>query len=92
MAEVSYTEARARLAELLDKAEEDREPIFITRHGKPAAALISADELASMRETLYLLRSPRNAARLLEAILQAERGEGEMLTLEQLRQQVGLDE
>lgn len=91
MAEVSYSEARANLAELLDKAEEDREPIIITRHGKPAA-LISADELASMQETLYLLRSPRNVARLLEAIQQAERGEGEILTLQELRQQVGLDE
>jgi antitoxin YefM len=88
----SYTEARANLAELMDKAEEDREPIVITRHGKPSAVLISVEEWESMEATLHLLRSPRNAARLFEAIAQIERGEGVEMSLEELRRQVGLGE
>lgn len=86
--QVSYSEARAKLAELLDQAEDDREEIVITRRGKPSAALVSADELESLREMLHLLRSPLNALRLLEAIEQAERGDGERLTASDLRRQV----
>jgi antitoxin YefM len=88
----SYTEARANLAELMDKAEEDREPIIITRRGRPSAVLISAEEWESMEATLHLLRSPKNAARLFEAVAQIKRGEGVEMSLEELRRQAGLDE
>jgi antitoxin YefM len=84
----SYTEARANLAELMDKAEEDREPIVITRHGKPSAVLISVEEWESMEATLHLLRSPRNAARLFEAMDRADRGEGTSMTMEEVRRMV----
>ena len=89
--QVSYTEARARLAELLDRAEDDRETVIITRRGRPSAAIVALDELESMRETLHLFRSPRNAARLLEAIERAERGEGHPQSIEEFRHEVGLD-
>lgn len=92
MIQRSYSEARAHLAELMDKSEEDREPVLITRHGKPASVLVAASEFESMRETLYLLRSPRNAARLLEAMAQVERGEGVPMTLEELRREAVLGE
>jgi antitoxin YefM len=88
----SYSEARAHLAELMDRAEDDRETVIITRHGKPSTVLISAEEWESMEATLHLLRSPRNAARLFEAMAQVERGEGVEMTLEELRSRVGLDE
>lgn len=87
----SYSEARAHLAELMDKAEEDRETVVITRRGKPATVLVSADEWESMEATLHLLRSPRNAARLLEAMDQIKRGEGTETTLPELRRQLGLN-
>jgi antitoxin YefM len=61
-------EARANLARLCDRVVNDRETVILTRRGKPAVALIAADELASLEETAYLLRSPRNAARLLTAL------------------------
>ncbi len=89
--QVSYTEARARLAELLDRAEDDRETIIVTRRGRPSVAIIALDELESMRETLHIFRSPRNAARLLEAIERAERGEGRPQSIEEFRREVGLD-
>ncbi len=44
--------------------------------GKPAAVLISAEDFASLEETAYLLRSPRNAERLLAAIADLDRGGG----------------
>lgn len=92
MVQTSYTEARANLAALLDRAVEDRETVIISRRGKADVALIAADELASLQETVHLLRSPRNAARLLAALERAERGEGVRMTPDELRRSVGLDD
>jgi antitoxin YefM len=66
--ETSYSEARQHLAALLDRAVDDRETIIITRRNGARVALLAADELASYEETAYLLRSPANARRLLEAL------------------------
>ena len=55
MIEVSYSEARARLAELLDRVTDDREVVRIRRQGnRPGAVIIDADEYASLEETAYL--------------------------------------
>jgi antitoxin YefM len=67
----TYTDARKSLAELLDRATEDREVVFIKRRGRGRAALLAADELESLLETAHLLRSPKNAARLLAALRRA---------------------
>jgi len=64
----TYTKARENLASLLDKVVDDREVIIIKRRNKPNVALIAEDELASLKETAYLLKSPKNAARLLKAL------------------------
>lgn len=77
MRAVSYSEARANLKAMIDKVVADRAPIAITRQRGEGAVLISEGEWASIEETLYLLRSPRNAERLLEAIRGLEAGEGE---------------
>lgn len=66
--QTTYTKARENLASLLDKVVNDREIIIIERRDKPNVALIAEDELASLKETAYLLRSPKNAARLLGAL------------------------
>lgn len=90
--DVTYTQARANLATLLDQATDDREIIIIQRRGKDAAALISADELTSLLETAYLLRSPANAQRLLTALNRALKREEAPLSLDALKERVGLDE
>ena len=69
--QTSYTEARASLASLCDRVTEDRETVIITRRGAQDVALIAADELAGLVETAHLLRSPKNAARLLTALNRA---------------------
>lgn len=83
--EVSYSEARARLAELWDRAIADREAIRLTRRGKGAVVLLAADEFDSLLETAHLLRSPANARRLLAALAQALRDEGQPATFDELR-------
>lgn len=88
--QTTYTEARARLAGLLDKATEDRETVIITRRGKPEAALIAADELASLQETAHLLRSPKNAERLLRALRRAIARTERPRAVDALRRELGL--
>lgn len=58
MAVVPLGEARNRLSEYVSEVESTHERITITRHGHPAAVLISADDLASIEETLAVLRTP----------------------------------
>lgn len=77
MRTTSFTDLRKNLAATLDRVTEDHEPVVITRdRGKPAAVLISLEDFASYEETAHLLKSPRNAERLLSAIRQLEAGEG----------------
>jgi antitoxin YefM len=85
MIQTSYSEARERLASLMDKATEDRETVIIKRRGHPDVALIAADELAGLEETAHLLRSPANAVRLFEGLAQAARGEGMVVDLHRLQ-------
>ena len=88
--EVSYSQARQRLASLLDAVTDDREVVIIRRRNGESAALISADELASLTETAHLLRSPANASRLLEALARALKSGGSAMTVEQLGKKFGL--
>ena len=88
--EYSYSQARQRLASLLDSVTDDREVVIIRRRNGESAALIAADELASLTETAHLLRSPANASRLLEALARALKSGGSAMTVEQLGKKVGL--
>ena len=76
MDSISYTAARAHLAKTMDRVCEDHEPVIITRSGEPAVVMISLEDYNSLEETAYLLRSPKNAQRLLAAIADLERGRG----------------
>ena len=92
MHEASYTQARQQLASLMDQVTDTREPVLIRRRGREPVALIAADELAGWLETAHLLRSPKNARRLLEASERAAHGEGEALDVAELRSRLGLEE
>jgi len=89
---VSYSHARDNLADLWNEVEDSRETAIIQRRGHEDMALIPADELASLRETAYLLRSPQNAARLLAALTRARRGKTAPKKLAALRKELGLAE
>ncbi len=80
----SYSELRRNLAAELDSVTADHEPVIITRdRGKPAAVLMSLEDFAAYEESRYLLQSPRNAERLLQAVDELERGDGKVRTLEE---------
>ena len=88
--DVTYTQARARLATLIDQVIDSRDPIVIRRRGREPVALIAAGELAGWMETAYLLRSPKNARRLLEADKRVAGSRGEPLDVERLRRRLGI--
>lgn len=77
MKTMSYTESRARYAEVLDSVTNDREEVVITRAGHESVVIVSLADFESLRETAYLMRSPANARRLLDAMERLESGEGE---------------
>lgn len=73
--ETTYTALRKNLASYLDRVADDREVLVVKRRGAPDVAIISADELAGLTETAYLLRSPKNAERLREALAESKRND-----------------
>lgn len=77
MKTMSYTESRARYAEVLDSVVDDREEVVITRAGHEPVVIVSLADFESLRETAYLMRSPANARRLLDAMERLESGDGE---------------
>lgn len=73
---LSYTAVRAKLAQTMDKVNDDHQPVVITRQrGKPAV-LMSLEDFNSYAETAYLLSSPGNAARLVRAVRELKSGRG----------------
>lgn len=69
----TYTQARANLKALLDEVGGNGEHVIIRREGGDVA-LIAADDLRGLLETVRLFRSPRNAQRLLAALRRAQKG------------------
>lgn len=86
----TYTNARATLAALCDQVSSTREPVIIRRRDAEDVALVSAEELESLMETAHLLRSPKNAERLLAALARARSGEIPPSSIEELRDELGL--
>ncbi|MED5492123.1 type II toxin-antitoxin system prevent-host-death family antitoxin [Halopseudomonas pachastrellae] len=74
---ISYTAARTNLAKTMDQVCEDHAPIIITRSKSQSVVMMSLEDYEALQETAYLLRSPRNARRLLDSIAELEQGEGQ---------------
>ncbi len=76
MDQFNYAEIKETLPEVMEKVCHDHTPIIITRDNNPAVVLMSLDDYSSYQETLYLLKSPKNAQRLRESIAELEAGKG----------------
>jgi antitoxin YefM len=77
----TYTAFRQHLKSFLDKVLVSHSPLFVTRSNGDDVVVISKADYDSMQETFYLLKSPKNAARLLDAIAEQENGKGGERTL-----------
>jgi antitoxin YefM len=90
MLKTNYTNARANFAGLCDEVTKNREIVIIGRRSGESVAMISADELESLVETAHLMRSPKNAQRLLASLERALKLEGEPSTSAKLQKELGL--
>jgi antitoxin YefM len=97
--ETTYTSLRENLATFLDRVTDDREVLVVKRrHGQRDVAIIAADELSSLMETAYLLRSPKNAERLLQSLAESVANDKKAIprqsaaaALKDLRRSMGLE-
>jgi len=87
----SYSKARANLAKLCNEVALNKEIVLISRRNAEDVALISASELSSLVETTHLLRSPKNAKRLLTALNRAIARTEKPSSVDDLRKEFGLD-
>ena len=85
---VPFTEARARLTELLDEVETRHEHVVITRKGRPAAVVISTEEWEALEDTLDILQDEETLAALRES--DNDVTAGRLFSLDEVRRELGL--
>ncbi|MFG2815338.1 type II toxin-antitoxin system Phd/YefM family antitoxin [Streptomyces sp. NPDC048410] len=86
---ISASEARRDLFPLIKRVNDDHEPVRISSRGGDAV-LMSAEDYESWQETVYLLRSPANARRLMEAVARDKAASGAVAkSLDELRELAG---
>ena len=73
---ITYTSARSNLAKTMEKVCDDHSPVVITRKTAQPVIMMSLEDFEALEETAYLLRSPKNARRLLESVAELEAGKG----------------
>jgi antitoxin YefM len=73
---ITYTHARTNLAKTTESVCDDHAPVIVTRQNQNSVVIISLEDYESLVETAYLLRSPKNAQRLIKAIAELESGGG----------------
>jgi antitoxin YefM len=76
MTAISYTAARENLASTMDRVCDDHAPIIITRNRDQAVVMMSLEDYEALEETAYLLKSAKNARRIMSAIAQLDAGKG----------------
>ncbi|MDE3068974.1 MAG: type II toxin-antitoxin system Phd/YefM family antitoxin [Verrucomicrobiota bacterium] len=89
MSTVTYKSGRFK--RIWERTLSTREPVILKSKGRGDVAVLPADELSALLETAHLLRSPKNARRLLESLRNANAGKYAVTTLEKLRRQLGMD-
>lgn len=73
---ITYTEAREKFAGMIKRVCLDHDPVIITRKRENSVVMISLEDYDSLTGTAYLLKSPKNARRLLDSMRELENGKG----------------
>ena len=73
---ITYTKARASLAQTIDSVCENHEPVIITKKNDRSVVMLSLEDYQALEETSYLLRNPKNARRLLDSVNELDAGGG----------------
>ena len=78
---------KAHLSELVDRVEGQHDRVVVTRNGRPAAVLISHEDLEGLEETLAVLSNPDLMRQIREG--EAAVDEGDVVSLDDLRRRLG---
>lgn len=81
---MALRDVKNRLSEVVDQVEREHDRVVITRHGKPAAVVVSADDLASLEETLEVVSRPKLIAQVRESLAELAAGDAEVLTKDEI--------
>lgn len=73
---LTYSDARANLKDVMDRVVEDRTHVVVTRQKAEAVVMVSLEDWNAIEETMHLLSTPTNAARLRDAIRLLDEGKG----------------
>jgi antitoxin YefM len=82
---LTYTKAREQFADVLEQVTSNNDMAVITRRNRDNVVVISETELLGLMETAHLLRSPKNAKRLLSALNRAKRKQGKPTAIDALK-------
>ena len=77
---MALRDVKNRLSEVVDQVERQHDRVVITRHGKPAAVVISTEDLASLEETLEVVSRPKLVSQVRDSLAELARGEAEVLS------------
>lgn len=77
---MSLADVKNRLSEVVERLEREHGRVVITKHGRPAAVVISVDDLEGLEETLDILSDPKLMRRIRKAQAEVDAGEAEALT------------
>jgi len=73
---ITFTDTRANLKDVMDRVVEDHAPVLVTRQKAEPVVMVSLADWNAMEETLHLMASRANAARLLESVAEMDAGRG----------------
>lgn len=77
---MALRDVKNRLSEVVDQVEREHDRVVITRHGKPAAVVISAEDLASLEETLEIVSRPTLVGQIRASLDEMQAGQAEVLS------------
>lgn len=83
-AEMALRDVKNRLSEVVDQVEREHGRVVITRHGKPAAVVISTEDLESLEETLEVVSRPKLITQVRDSLAELAAGEIEVLSKEDI--------
>jgi antitoxin YefM len=78
--QMSLRDVKNRLSEVVDQVEREHDRVVITKHGRPAAVVVSVDDLESLEETLDVMSKPRLLGQIRDSLGELGRGEGHVVT------------
>lgn len=88
-ARMALKDVKNRLSEVVDRVEREHDRVVITKHGRPAAVVVSIDDLESLEETLDVMAKPRVVSQIRDSLADLESGEVEVLSKDQALELLG---